>query len=303
MLIDHLRYLLVLEQTGSINKASALLHTSPQNISRILTQMEDELNMNLFIRTKSGISFTKKGEEFLAFARTTLLRFDCFLQSTSTAENIIGEITVYSSNLLTELYLNDLIIKFHEFYPNIVIKNIETDMLTGYQNIQNDPESFGMLCYFEGIQIPPDVIPSIFGSSTIIALVSKNSPLATHNEVSIQALLEEKILLFAQESVTMTESAILLPQLFTENTKLTITSNLTAYYKFVALDNYVSFVTQKGFNKQQNIYKADVSPLIIRELKNTPVYFSVLTNQNANYSLPQQKWLSFVNSYFQLNQA
>ena len=48
--IEYIEYLIMLKQTGSINKSAVLLHTSPQNVSRIMKQMEDELNVEPFKR-------------------------------------------------------------------------------------------------------------------------------------------------------------------------------------------------------------------------------------------------------------
>lgn len=303
MQLDHLRYLLVIDQTGSINKASAQLHTSPQNISRILTQIENELALDLYVRTKSGILFTDKGKALLDFARTTLLNFDQFLQTArddAASEDIYGEITVYSTNLLTELWVNDLIIKFHELYPNITINNIETDLLIGYQRIQSEPEAFGLLCDMEELKDYPDISATQFDSSSIIALVNRNSPLAAHNSVSMQTILQHKVLCFAHTAFPMTEASILLAPFLDDNAKIVVTSNLNAYYKFVAKDNYISFATLEGYKKQQSIYKNEIVGLTIQETKNTPLIFSILSNKKANYAAHHKKWVSFLMSFFQL---
>ena len=49
-------------ETRSIKKAAPRLHTSHQNISKILHQMEDELGAELFIRSAKGLELTKAGQ-------------------------------------------------------------------------------------------------------------------------------------------------------------------------------------------------------------------------------------------------
>ena len=72
----HLESLIAVQQTQSINKAGALLHTTPQNVSKLLRQFEDELGFALIIRTPHGITLTQAGLEVLSFAKVTLENLD-----------------------------------------------------------------------------------------------------------------------------------------------------------------------------------------------------------------------------------
>lgn len=50
MTINQLRYLLLIHQLGSINKAAQKSNISPQNISIAIKKLEEELGCPLFIR-------------------------------------------------------------------------------------------------------------------------------------------------------------------------------------------------------------------------------------------------------------
>lgn len=52
--------------------ASNLLHTSHQNISKALKQLEDELGVELLLRMKQGILLTEKGTEVYNFSKQIL---------------------------------------------------------------------------------------------------------------------------------------------------------------------------------------------------------------------------------------
>ena len=47
----------------NITKAAAELFSSQPAVSRVITNIETELNCKLFIRSKSGVVLTKEGEE------------------------------------------------------------------------------------------------------------------------------------------------------------------------------------------------------------------------------------------------
>lgn len=75
MNFSHLTIFLNLCQTGSIHKAAKLSYTSPQNISKILSKMEEELNAQLFDRSSTGVNLTSAGKLFFKYAKDTLANY------------------------------------------------------------------------------------------------------------------------------------------------------------------------------------------------------------------------------------
>lgn len=62
MQLEALQYLLAIEENGSTRKAAEQLNTSFQNVSRVLLQMEDEWNVQLFQRNSKGMIATEEGK-------------------------------------------------------------------------------------------------------------------------------------------------------------------------------------------------------------------------------------------------
>lgn len=58
MRLEYLSYIIAIHQGGSLSKAAELLHTSPQNVSRVLQLLENETQLSLFKRTTQGIVLT-----------------------------------------------------------------------------------------------------------------------------------------------------------------------------------------------------------------------------------------------------
>ena len=61
MEIRLIKYFLAVAETGSITKASNILHVSQPAISRQMQDLEYELGKQLFIRGKTNISLTNAG--------------------------------------------------------------------------------------------------------------------------------------------------------------------------------------------------------------------------------------------------
>lgn len=301
MQLEYLNYLIVLEQTGSINKACHILHTSPQNLSRILKQMEDELGINLFFRTNQGIIFTEKGYHFLNFCRTTTSNFEQVLfqiRSNKIDDVLEGAVTFYVTNLLMELFFNDLILKFNQIYPKININTIECDPLDGYHIIEKQSNIIGAFPYLPQIENFKTLHPFIFSKGNFLALVNNNHPLAKRKKVSIQELMKQDILCFAKQDFHKTEFFALLAPYITNDTVITTTGNLHAYYRFVATGKYVCFITEDGYMKQNTPYRNQLTTLQIEKIS-TQLSYAIVTNQKATFTVAHRCWLNFIKSQFQ----
>ena len=69
MTLVQLVYAVKIADTKSMNKAAAELFVSQPALSGAIRDLEEELHIELFIRTNRGIVVTSEGEEFLSYAR------------------------------------------------------------------------------------------------------------------------------------------------------------------------------------------------------------------------------------------
>lgn len=73
MNIAQIKYVLEIYKTKSISKAAENLYMGQPNLSRAIKELEDDLNIKIFNRTKKGIEVTADGEEFVQQASKILL--------------------------------------------------------------------------------------------------------------------------------------------------------------------------------------------------------------------------------------
>ncbi len=72
MKIEHLQYFIVLANSSSISKAAEKLFISQQQLNRIITSLEEEVQTKLLSRTTNGVSLTEEGQDFLLPMREIL---------------------------------------------------------------------------------------------------------------------------------------------------------------------------------------------------------------------------------------
>ena len=127
MKLQNIQYLLEIEKAGSINKASKNLFISQPRLSSIIKEMEDEIGIPLFIRSKTGVAVTPQGHEFLLQAKSILSDLDtlkshyakndyrdnaCSFKLSTTRSSHIMEIFVsfcarYKSDNSLRFYINE----------------------------------------------------------------------------------------------------------------------------------------------------------------------------------------------------
>ena len=72
MTLKQLNYVVTVAETGNITEAAKKLFIAQPSLTRAIQEIEKEFNINLFNRTKRGISITTEGSEFLGYARQLL---------------------------------------------------------------------------------------------------------------------------------------------------------------------------------------------------------------------------------------
>lgn len=75
MKIEHLQYFITLADSSSISKAADKLFISQQQLNRIITALEDDIEAKLLTRTTNGVSLTEDGQDFLVYAKNIVSEY------------------------------------------------------------------------------------------------------------------------------------------------------------------------------------------------------------------------------------
>ena len=74
--IQHLKYAVEVERTGSISKAAKNLFMGQPHLSKAIKELEESLGISVFNRTPQGVVPTIRGAEFLRYARSILAQIE-----------------------------------------------------------------------------------------------------------------------------------------------------------------------------------------------------------------------------------
>ncbi|KRL00153.1 LysR family transcriptional regulator [Liquorilactobacillus capillatus] len=72
MRLEQLEYLEMIVKTGSFNEAAKRLFMTQPSLSSAIKKLEEELSIKILLRTKTGVSLTADGREFMSYSRQVL---------------------------------------------------------------------------------------------------------------------------------------------------------------------------------------------------------------------------------------
>lgn len=128
MRTEHLEYLVDIYETKSFSKTADNFLTSHQVISKAMTNLENELDVQIFKRAYNGVSLTDIGVVVFLYAKEMLLSREKMLKTIADnrADNLRGKLNIY----IAPRFANEF---FLDFYNDYAKKNSKLEMIL--QNI------------------------------------------------------------------------------------------------------------------------------------------------------------------------
>lgn len=108
MRIEHLVILVEIVKQNSMKAASEQLFMTPQALSSAVKSLEEELNVQIFLRSNKGISVTEKGRVVIKFAESTVKKYHQMLSTLGDEESfdrfLDGNLTIYAAPVFYEFF-------------------------------------------------------------------------------------------------------------------------------------------------------------------------------------------------------
>lgn len=122
MELSQLKMFKTVADTGSIIRASELLHTVPSNITTRIKQLEHELEVELFFRQGRGLIISPSGSIFLEYANEILFLCDEARRAVNTNAAPSGELKIGAIESSATSRLPKILSKYHEKFPLVKLQ-------------------------------------------------------------------------------------------------------------------------------------------------------------------------------------
>lgn len=185
----HLKYAIMVAETGSISKAAEKLYVAQPNVSRAIKELESDLNITIFERNSKGMIVTPEGEQLIHYAKRILRQIDDM-------EKIFKyqkKKNVFSISVPRASYISDAFVEFSKCLNNIDNAEVyykETNAYRVINNVINEEYKLGILRYyinhdryFKDIIEKKELKCELINQFKYVLIFNKNSALAENKEI------------------------------------------------------------------------------------------------------------------------
>jgi len=189
-----IRYFIAAAECGSLSEAANKLHISQPSISAAIQEIEETLDLQLFVRYPSkGIRLTAEGIKVLEEARILIRHAESFRAATSEVKSqLIGNLSIAFFMNLGSHYLSEIIRTFKEKYPDINVHIHDLNQADIFDALSSGKVELALT--FD-LNIPKSMKAKYIASRAPYALLPTNDPLAQQDEVELKQLVERPFVL------------------------------------------------------------------------------------------------------------
>lgn len=186
MELRQLRYFAKAAETLNFSDAARCLNIAQSSLSQQIKQLEDELGVQLFIRTSHSIRLTEAGEVMLPFAMRTIREAEaCADRIRDLRKMLTGTLNIGVTHSFSPI-LTESVISFMKMYPGIKL-NIVYKQMNELMDLLAKREIDFVLA-FRPIRQLPDVESHILFQNSLSVVVGSSHTLASKDKVSVSEL-------------------------------------------------------------------------------------------------------------------
>ena len=170
-------------EKGSIKAAADSLGYTPSAISQLVTALEKELGLTLFMRSRKGVALTTEGEELVPLVRAYLAREDEIYRFASELNGITtGKLTIATYPSVAVAWLPEIVRSFKNDFPGIQISIMESIRSDIFRHFEQNEADIAFLAYAE--PMPYEWIP--LAEENVIAALPEDHEYASAKSFPIK---------------------------------------------------------------------------------------------------------------------
>ncbi|MBC3086628.1 cidABC operon transcriptional activator CidR [Staphylococcus capitis] len=264
--IKHMKYFVEVVKQGGMTKASKSLYIAQPTISKAIKDIEAEMAVPLFDRSKRNLVLTDAGKIFFNKCKEIISLYDNLPKEINSLYGLeTGHINISMSAVMSMRKFIGVLGDFHQLYPNITYNLIESGGKTTENLILNDEVDIGVTT----LPVDHHLFESIsLNKEDLRVVLYREHPLAYKTKIKMEELAEENFILFNED--------------FYLNDKIIENAKNAGF-----VPNMASQISQWNVIENLIINKLGITilPATISELLNDDVKMIQLENANTEWEL------------------
>lgn len=199
--LEQLKYIIVISFHKNISKAAKELNLSQSALSQSVLKLENELNVQIFNRSRNGVSVTDKGAEIINLAKTAIKKIE--LIESYALQNTIVEKENFKIGIIDGLHLPFMPALFAELkkeFSKLNILLVELSSINIIKALLNDEIDLGILAIYEKTKPYRNKIKfTPINKINMYVFLPKHSELATKKKLTPHDLKDETYITYNGE--------------------------------------------------------------------------------------------------------
>ena len=267
MNLQQLQYFKVISQTKNFTTASNILSITQPALSKAISKLEEELDVQLFEREGRNIKITKYGEVFLKYAESALNDIEKGIEKIhdmkTNNDNIISIASTYCIGATFIPFLISNFINSH-IQTRFNFNNQSTEEI--FKDLKYERVDLGFFDSIEKIDKYSEIETILVKKEEYVLIVPKNHHLANREEVELKELKDEYFIDYNdrnnEKKISYSELIGYTPKIAVEPTEATMLASLVAAGAGIAIilntpminTNKLSIIKIKDYIGRKNIY-------------------------------------------------
>jgi DNA-binding transcriptional LysR family regulator len=194
MELRHLKYFIAVAEELNFRRAAERLHMEQPPLSRQIRQLEEELSVELFLRSTQGVFLTEAGQAFLGEARLTLAQAERSAQVAKQFNDVQRKkLTIGFSICVFDRLLAQIVQTFRETSPEVAIELKEMHTTPQIKALLSGEIDVGFV--FLPVD-QPDILTEVVLHESLVIALPEAHPLASLPTIPLSLLADEPFIIF-----------------------------------------------------------------------------------------------------------
>jgi DNA-binding transcriptional LysR family regulator len=194
MELRHLHYFIAVAEELHFSRAAERLHISQPPLSQQIRDLEDELGVKLFERTKRQVQLTEAGKVFLERSYQVLAQLEQAIVATQQiGRGEVGRLAIGFVGSAIYTVLPEILRVFREQFPAVELQLRELTTAQQIQALYDKQVDVGIV---RSVISEPGLSMECFLPESLVLALPETHPLSAQTQVSLSTLADELFILF-----------------------------------------------------------------------------------------------------------
>jgi DNA-binding transcriptional LysR family regulator len=281
MNITQLQYLVDVAELGSFTEAAKKNLMTVPAISISISQLETELAVLLFSRSRKGVVPTVEGEKVIQHALLILKTVDKMKDEITLSKEIVqGNIMIATIPGMVPKII-DTTLEFQKNFPEVNVQMAEAPSSIVVNQVKDGKADIGFISAAESHHDPALTWKSVMKDEARL-VVNQHSPLRFYRSITSADIKNETFVLYNDPLIKSAAENLFLKD--GSNRVALMTNNVEAIYQMVVKGNAITIATEYIVDSLPPHIKNEIITISIQEMTGIPNFLWRITRKDEELS-------------------